>query len=300
MKRSNRTDIEVSAPRKTKKKSDYAKTIKLLYGIAIVLAVATLAVVGIKTYQDLSAERSAQKLLTAYKEMETPAPSATPAVTATPEAAATVTPEVLPSASPAAETEGSSAETPDYDDAAASHMLDDGSHEGVDETADYIQPDAPSISESEEIIQKVLKAVGDDGVIGTIEIPKTEQEYPIIGKWSYDLLKISVCRYQGPGVNQPGNLVVIGHNYKSGAHFGNLDELKVGDELYLTGTDGKRVRYEIYETETVLPDKFEALNPYRGEAGLTLMTCQNNGNYRLIVRCTQKDAPASVSAASQS
>ena len=292
------TEIGAGAPRKVKKKSDYAKTIKLLYGIAIGLAVATLAVVGIKTYQDLSAEKSAQKLLTAYKEMETtPAPTATPDATAVPVTVQAATPAPTSTPEPG---EGTSAETPDFDEAAASHRLDDGSDENVDETASYVQPEAPSVSENEEIIQKVLKAVGDDGVIGTIEITKTEQEYPIIGKWSYDLLKVSVCRYQGPGVNQPGNLVVIGHNYKSGAHFGRLDELEIGDELYLTGTDGKRVRYEVYEIETVLPDKFEALNPYRGEAGLTLMTCQNNGNYRRIVRCVQKEAPASVNASAHS
>ncbi|MEG1523920.1 MAG: sortase [Clostridia bacterium] len=266
--------------KKGKRRGDYGVTIKALYVVAIVLAVATLAIVGIKTWQDLSAERNANALLTAYKEMETPGPTAT----------ATATPETPPTPAPT-ETPG-----PDLDVVANSHRVDDGSDQNVDETADYVQPDAPEVSEAEKIIQKIIASVGEDGVIGTLEIPSTEQEYPIIGKWSYKLLKISLCRYQGPNANQPGNLVLIGHNYKSGAHFGNLKKLEVGDELFLTGIDGKRIRYEVYQIKGVAPDAFSELEPYKGECGLTLMTCKDNGNNRLIVRCVQKEAPVSASA----
>jgi len=135
-------------------------------------------------------------------------------------------------------------------------------------------------------------SVGEDGVIGVLEIPELDEKLPIIGKWSYKLLKISVCRYKGPGANQEGNLVVIGHNYKNGSHFGRLDELRVGSELFLTGTDGTRLRYEVYEMKGIEPDAFSALNKYEGKCGLTLMTCKNNGNNRLLLRCVQKEAAA--------
>ena len=44
-------------------------------------------------------------------------------------------------------------------------------------------------------------------------------------------------------------------------------------------------------------DAFSALKSYHGDAGLTLMTCKDNGTNRLLVRCEQKEA-ASVAKAS--
>ena len=267
-----------------KGKLDYGVTIKLLYGAAIVLAIGAFIVIGAKTVEDLSAERNASTLLSAYKDMETAQPVTTLLATATPEAA-----QETPVPTPGLDT----------DVIAAQHRVDEEDDLEVDETADYVQPEDAEHSEMEEIIQQIISSVGDDGVIGTIEIPKTGQEYPIIGKWSYKLLKISICRYQGGLPNEFGsNLVLIGHNYKSGAHFGNLRNLEKGDEIYLTAKGGERVRYEVYDMETIAPDAFDELKEYRGESGLTLLTCRNNGNNRLIVRCEQKAVESAVSAGS--
>ncbi len=261
--------------RRKKQRWDTKKTIKLLYGAALMLAVAAAVMLGIKMYEDLGAGKNANKLLQAYKDMATISPA-----TPTPEADATAEPSPSP--------------TPDNEEVSAdaeAHRLDDGSDEGVDELADYVPPAEPDHAETEEVIKKIIASAGDDGVIGILTIPSTNQEMAIIGKWSYSLLKISVCRYQGPGVNEPGNLVLIGHNYKSGSHFGNLENLEVGDEIYLQkDLNSAKVRYEIYEIEVVAPDAFSALTPYEGDCGLTLMTCTNSGNNRRILRCVQKAA----------
>ena len=274
-----------SRKRKARRKPDYSTTIKALYGAAIVLAIAACAVIGVKMFDDLAAEKSASTLLSAYKEMETAAPTAAVTAGVVTETAAAPVPE------------SETANLPDNDQAAEEHRVDVEDDIQVDESADYEQPDDPSVKETQEIIDQILASVGSDGVIGTIKISKTGQEYPIIGKWSYKLLKISICRYKGGKPNQSGqNLVLIGHNYKSGAHFGNLKSLEVGDEILLTAAGGETVRYEIYEMEGVKPDAFSALEKWRGDAGLTLMTCKDNGNNRLIVRCEQKSAPTSVAA----
>ena len=85
--------------------------------------------------------------------------------------------------------------------------------------------------------------------------------------------------------------MLIGHNYKSGAHFGILKKLEVGDEIYLTNAaTGARVRYEVYQIKSISADAFSALKSYKGDAGLTLMTCKDNGTNRLLVRCEQKAA----------
>lgn len=279
-----------SGRKKRKNRSDVGETnlliIKICLAGGLLLALALVIISVVMVQRGKKAEQYANQLLQAYQEKQS---------TATP-AAATDTPDETESASPApADTAEPAASTDPLADAEAmalanEHAFDDDSGAHIDETADYVQPDAPDESDAEKIIASVVSKVGEDGIIGVLKIPAINVELPVIGKWSYSLLKISVCRYKGPSANAKGNLVVIGHNYKSGAHFGNLDELKIGSAVYLTDTNSNRVRYEVYDMDTIEPDSFSALNDYKGKAGLTLMTCKNSGNSRLVVRCVQKDA----------
>ena len=172
----------------------------------------------------------------------------------------------------------------------ANEFLLPGDDEDVDESGEYVQPEAPEVDEAAEILEKVINKVGEGAVLGIIEIPEIDIELPVISKWSYPLLKVSVCRYKGPDMNKKGNLVIIGHNYKSGAHFGNLSKLKVGSAIYLTDSSGNKVRYEVYKRLVIEPDDFKAVETYKGTCGLTLLTCQNSGTQRLLLRCVQKDA----------
>ena len=311
---------EKSSPRK---KADFAKTNRILIILAAVFAVGLCVAIGLKIAEDTGAEQNAQTLLEAYKEQEiaaaaeatalenstaavipeleeqkTPIPTETPEPTPTP----TLVPDtmVIPDGGTAEATASPSAESvalsnqlalEGENNRATGARNDD--EENVDETAEYIAPENPEIENEAELIQEVLNAVGDDGLIGTIRIPKTEQEYPIIGKWSYKLLKLSICRYSGPNVNGSGNLILIGHNYKSGAHFGNLKTLSVGDEVYLTARGNDiAVRYEIYNILDIDDDNFAALTQYRGDSGLTLMTCTSGGHQRKLFRCVRKAATA--------
>ncbi len=278
-----------SGRKKRKNRLDVGETnlliIKICLAAGLLLALALVIISVVMVQRGKKAEQYADQLLQAYQEKQS---TATPAV-------ATDTPDATESASPApTDTAEPAASTDPLADAEAmalanEHAFADDSHENVDETADYVQPDAPDESDAEKIIASVVGKVGEDGIIGVLKIPVINVELPVIGKWSYSLLKISVCRYKGPSANAKGNLVIIGHNYKSGAHFGNLDELKIGSAVYLTDTDSNRVRYEVYDMDTIEPDSFSALNDYKGKAGLTLMTCKNSGNSRLVVRCVQKD-----------
>lgn len=232
---------------------------------ALALGVLTIALFIVQYSRGNTANSAASQLLIAYEEKPTPSPS--PVMTTAPTPTPETSPEVSiePFATPAGE---------------------------VDESADYEQPDAPDAhGEVEALIARIVASEGDDGVIGIIEIPEIKIELPIIGKWSYPLLKVSICRYGGPLPNHKGHLVLLGHNYKSGAHFGNLSKLKKGSEIFLTDTaTNTRLRYEVYEIKTIEPDDFDALKTFKGEKGLTLLTCVNSGNDRHIFRCVQKDA----------
>ena len=261
------------------------RAIRILGLTAILLGLTALVLIGVKLYEGEAAGKNATILLEAYKAKATVTPEATASavVSQSPEPTPAGTDEPADSS----EAEEDASATTDTDE----HLADDGSNDDVDESGDYVRPDAPEVSELDETIEKIIDATGEDGVIGILEIPELDEELPIIGKWSYKLLKISICRYKGPDPNEEGNLVLIGHNYKNGSHFGRLSQLSVGSELYLTDSaTGTRVRYEVYQIKSIEPDAFSALKSYRGDCGLTLLTCKDNGSNRLIVRCEQKEA----------
>ena len=279
--------ISVKNPRheSSKKNRSEIRAIRAMGLVAISLGIVALVLLGVKLFEGEEANQNASTLLDAYKAQA----SVSPGTSASPSAAE----EALDTPEPTDENFEQTNATNDENAAtnANEHLADDGSNTTVDESGEYVQPDAPEVSELDATIQKIIDAAGEDGVIGILEIPKYEVELPIIGKWSYKLLKISICRYKGPDPLDDGNLVIIGHNYKSGAHFGILKKLEVGDEIYLTNTaTNARVRYEVYQIKSIAADAFSALKSYEGDAGLTLMTCKDNGTNRLLVRCVQKEA----------
>jgi len=275
-----------------KKNRRELRAIRALGLTAILLGLIALVLLGIKLFEGQDAQNNANSLLEAYKAQATVLPTLEPS----PEATQSATSEPVGTPEPTDENFELTDESADANAAsdANQHVADDGSVTTTSESGEYVQMDAPEeLSDLDKTIQKIINATGDDGMIGILEIPQINQELPIIGKWSYKLLKISICRYKGPDPNEEGNLVLIGHNYKSGAHFGDLSELTVGSELFLTNTKtGERVRYEVYEVKHIAPDAFSALKAYHGTAGLTLMTCRNNGTNRLLIRCEQKEAVA--------
>lgn len=141
-------------------------------------------------------------------------------------------------------------------------------------------------------LNPVLSGSTQYPVMAKLTIPKLKLELPVINEYSDEALKVSVCRYIGPTQpGQAGNLVIIGHDYKSGAHFGRVGELKSGDTIILMDTWGKEYTYEVYELKQVTPDDVQSLNIYQGTSAVTLLTCTNNANKRLLVRCKMVNNP---------
>lgn len=126
-------------------------------------------------------------------------------------------------------------------------------------------------------------------VIGKLEIPKIEVNLPVIAMTDDEALKVSVCYYQGPMPDETGNLVITGHNFANGAHFGRLNELDIGDNVTMSMPNGSIYRYAVYDKQEIKPDDAQALDTVEGDHVLTLMTCTSHGNRRLLVRCTLQE-----------
>jgi len=142
--------------------------------------------------------------------------------------------------------------------------------------------DAVAVQENSKNI--VIKYEGYE-VIGKLIIDKINISLPVISKYDTTALGVSVCYYKGALPGQDGNMVITGHNYANGAHFGKLDKLKIGDKVVLNTPDGEKYSYTVYDIETVKPDDVASLSKYEGQKALTLLTCTSNANRRLLVRC---------------
>ena len=133
---------------------------------------------------------------------------------------------------------------------------------------------------------KVIEDFPNFPVIGKLYIEKINLEIAIISEFSYEGLKISICRYSGPvNIGEKGNLIITGHNYKNGSHFGELSKLEEDDLIKIVDVWGKEFLYKVYEVKRILPDDIRSLNEYKGTESLMLLTCLENANSRLLVRC---------------
>lgn len=119
--------------------------------------------------------------------------------------------------------------------------------------------------------------------IAKLNIEKINLEISVLSEWSYELLDISVNKFSGPEPNEPGNFIIIGHNYLNGEHFGNLNLMEIEDFIDLTDLSGRKITYEVYEILIIKPDEVEKLMTKEAQT-LTLVTCDTNLDLRLIIK----------------
>ena len=121
-------------------------------------------------------------------------------------------------------------------------------------------------------------------VLGTIEIPKTGINYPILEKVTIKSLQVSVAYYYGPGLNEVGNTTISGHNYRNGTFFGKNKQLEIGDVIYITDNSGKKVKYTIYNKYTTTENDAEYITrDTKGKREISLTTCTDDSKARLII-----------------
>lgn len=121
-------------------------------------------------------------------------------------------------------------------------------------------------------------------VVGTIEIPKTNLKYPILEKVTKSSIETAVAVMYGPGPNQVGNTTIMGHNYRNGLFFSNNKKLEVGDKIYITDLNGKKLTYTIYNKYETTPEDAEYMTRNtNGAIEVSLSTCTDDSKARLII-----------------
>ena len=126
-------------------------------------------------------------------------------------------------------------------------------------------------------------------VIGLIEIPAIDLEYPILEKTTKLTMATSISRFSGGEINEYGNVSLAGHNNYSGTMFGKNKKLKLNDKILLTDLTGRTIKYEIYDIFVTDPNDTKILETNdKTKREVTLITCKNGRSERLIIKAREK------------
>ena len=138
--------------------------------------------------------------------------------------------------------------------------------------------------ETDKLVYKGFK------VVGKLEMPTINIQYPILDVITHaKAIEVSVGILYGPGVNQPGNTVIIGHNYNNGLFFGKNKHLQIGQKIYITDIYGNKKEYTIFNKYyTPESDTSYITRKTDGKTEVTLVTCDTTGANRLVV-CARAD-----------
>ena len=150
----------------------------------------------------------------------------------------------------------------------------------------------PEVKQEEKVVLEEYKNMPRElkgyKVIGKIEIPKINLTSYILSETNSKSLKASVTKLYGPEINKIGNFCIAGHNYKNGKMFGKIKKLEKQDEIILTDTYDRSVKYQVYDTYNTSPKDVKCLNQEtNSEREVTLITCTTGAVQRVIVKAIE-------------
>ncbi len=86
-----------------------------------------------------------------------------------------------------------------------------------------------------------------------------------------------------------GNLCIAGHNYDNNSFFSKISTLNTNDEIFIYDNHNKKFTYLVYDIYEVSPNNLEPIYSYNKNVHeLTLITCNNLNNNRIIVKAILK------------
>lgn len=156
--------------------------------------------------------------------------------------------------------------------------------DGEDESNLYTaeEPEEPTNTITDEYVAPNGKKYK---MVGRIQIPKINVDYPILSETTDSLLKVSVCKFWGSNPNEVGNLCIAGHNYRNKKFFSKVPTLKVGDTIDVTDLNNQTLTYSVYDMYTVSPTDVSCTTQRtNGKKIITLITCTNDNKQRVVVK----------------
>ena len=153
----------------------------------------------------------------------------------------------------------------------------------VDRPNDYL------LSEEQWENYNALLDIGQNGIMGYIEIPKIDVTLPVYHGTSEAVLQVAIGHLEWtslPVGGEGSHCVVSGHRgLPSAKLFTDLDKMEVGDTFLLRILD-EVLTYEVDQIKIVEPHVTQDLLIVEGEDLVTLVTCTPYGinTHRMLVR----------------
>ena len=153
----------------------------------------------------------------------------------------------------------------------------------IDRPNDYL------LSEEQWEHYNALLNVGNNGVMGYVEIPLLDIVYPVYHGTDEAVLQVAIGHLDWtsmPVGGESSHCVISGHRGLPSARlFTDLDKMEVGDTFLLRVLD-EVLTYEVDQILIVEPHETEALLIVEGEDLCTLVTCTPYGinSHRMLVR----------------
>ena len=124
-------------------------------------------------------------------------------------------------------------------------------------------------------------------ILGLIFCEKLNIKFVVVEGATRDNIRATIGHITGTaGMGGKGNCVLAGHRGGYyGEFFENIDRLEKGDTVILTDTYNRSYTYKVYKQFVVEPTETWICDPVEGEDTLTLLSCEENGTKRIIVRC---------------
>ncbi len=153
-------------------------------------------------------------------------------------------------------------------------------------TSEYIDFEEIDVDEDTQTADNITDRLRGQTVIGLIEIEKLDLIYAIVEGTTDANLGVAIGHMsQTAAIGEEGNCALAGHRGgTSGPYFKNLHKLNEGDQIKITDTHGDEFIYLVTESFIVEPNDMSVIQDVSEKKVLTLITCQENGTKRFIVR----------------
>lgn len=121
--------------------------------------------------------------------------------------------------------------------------------------------------------------------VAVIQIDQINLRLPVVEGTTNELLRYAAGHISGTALpGEIGNAAIAAHNSESyGRYFNRLDELGAGDKIRIETKNGAFV-YQVTDTKIVPENDLSVLQENSKQRLLTLITCDDDNTYRLIVK----------------
>ncbi|MEX3505333.1 class C sortase [Corynebacterium sp. LK2510] len=151
-----------------------------------------------------------------------------------------------------------------------------------------LDPWLARVSKDNQDYQDYLQQLSGQDAMSQLSIPSIDSKLPVYHGTDAATLQKGLGHLYGSALPVGGegmHAVITGHTGITNATlWDNLIDVKKGDAIYIN-TFGEKMKYQVYDIETVLPDETDSLKAQDGRDLITLITCTPYGinTHRLLV-----------------